>query len=344
MTICVKRVLLAAAHVLALSSTALGQDPKPDTTRRPLPVTLPTIQTTAPRDERVVFEQKPNVGTITITGRELTSAPRFFGEADVLRAVRLLPGVTARNDFSVGMNVRGGEADQNLVLLDGYPIYNPFHMGGLFGAFVEPMVERVEFMTGGFPAAYGGRLSSVLDVRSSVEPRSDIHGRADVSLIATTVALGSGMQGGRSTWTVAARRTYADKIADVYKKGSLPYHFGDAQAHLTRVLPGSLQLSFTAYDNVDHLTQSSAETATADQLDLRWGNRLFGATLARTFEDAPRFLGIGLGDSVRLEQRVSRSRFDVHMNLFESMLTLNNRVIDDRVAGSVASYNGRQAL
>jgi hypothetical protein len=138
--------------VVCAAAAARSQEPaRPDSARRP--VTLPTVETTAPREERVIFERKPNVGTITITGRELTSAPRFFGEADVLRAVRLLPGVNARNDYSVGMNVRGGEADQNLVLLDGYPIYNPFHMGGIFGAFVEPMVDRVDFMTGGFPAA-----------------------------------------------------------------------------------------------------------------------------------------------------------------------------------------------
>jgi hypothetical protein len=329
------------ALVVASGTVALGQDPKPDSARRAPPVTLPTIQTTAPRDERIVFEQKPNVGTITITGRELTSAPRFFGEADVLRAVRLLPGVTARNDYSVGMNVRGGEADQNLVLLDGYPIYNPFHMGGLFGAFVEPMVDRVDFMTGGFPAAYGGRLSSVLAVHSAVEPRAGMHGRADVSMIATTVAVGSGMQQGRGTWTVAARRTYADQVANIlYKPGSLPYHFRDLQAHVTRVLPGSVQLSFTAYDNVDLLTQSSLEDGI---FDLTWGNRLVGATLSRSFDNAPRLLGMSLGDSVRVEQRLSRSRFDVHMNLFESVLTLNNRVIDDRAAGSIATYTARHA-
>jgi hypothetical protein len=334
-------ILRSAALAVVIGASALAQEPKPDSTRKP--VTLPAIKTTAPRDERVVFEQKPNVGTITITGRELTSAPRFFGEADVLRAVRLLPGVTARNDYSVGMNVRGGEADQNLVLLDGYPIYNPFHMGGLFGAFVEPMVDRVDFMTGGFPAQYGGRLSSVLDVHSAVEPRAGMHGRADVSMIATTVAVGGGTQGGQGTWTVAARRTYADKIADLYQKGSLPYHFRDAQAHFTRVLPGALQLSFTAYDNVDYLTQSSAETADADQFILTWGNRLVGATVSRSFDNAPRLMGIPLGDSARVEQRLSRSRFDVHMNLFESLLTLNNRVIDDRVAGSIATYTARHA-
>src|SRR6185436_17926305 len=190
-----------------VSGLAMAQDPpKPDSTRRPVP-TLPAVETVAPREERVAFEQKPNVGTISITGKELTSAPRFFGESDILRAVRLLPGVNARNDFSVGMNVRGGESDQNLVLLDGFPIYNPFHMGGLFGAFVEPMVDRVDFLTGGFPAQYGGRLSSVLDVHSREELRPDVHGRADVSLIATTLALGGGVQGGLGSWNVALRRT-----------------------------------------------------------------------------------------------------------------------------------------
>ena len=319
--------------VLALRS-ALGQDPKPDTTKqRPVP-TLPTVQTTAPREERAVFEQKPNVGTISITGHDLTSAPRFFGEADVLRAVRLLPGVTARNDYSVGMNVRGGEADQNLVLLDGYPIYNPFHMGGLFGAFVEPMVERVDFMTGGFPARYGGRLSSVLDVRSKEEVRGGIHGRTDMSLIATTIALGSGTQGGRSSWNIAARRTYADKVADVfYEKGSLPYHFRDAQLHLTRVLPASWRLSFTAYDNVDDLLQSTLGDDSTSYT-INWGNSLVGGTLARAFTSGP-------GDSLRFEQRLSSSGFRVKMDLFEGALALGNTVLDDRASGTLTAYSAR---
>ena len=330
------------AFSLLAGGTALGQDPpKADTARRPVP-TLPAVQTTAPRDERVTFEQKPNVGTISITGRELTSAPRFFGEADILRAVRLLPGVTARNDYSVGMNVRGGETDQNLVLLDGYPIYNPFHMAGLFGAFVEPMVDRVDFMTGAFPAQYGGRLSSVLDVRSRSELRAGLHGRADVSFIASTLALGSGTQGGKSTWTVAARRTYADKFADLYKKGSLPYHFRDAQAHATRVLPGNWRLAVTAYDNLDDLVESTLGDTTA-VYTIHWGNRLLGTTLSRVWDDAPRLLGIVLGDSARVEQRLSTTRFNVRMDLFEGALTLHNTVRDDRLGGSLTTFASRHA-
>jgi hypothetical protein len=324
--------------VCAAGAAHSQEPPKPDTARRP--VTLPTVETTAPREERVTFERKPNVGTITITGRELTSAPRFFGEADVLRAVRLLPGVNARNDYSVGMNVRGGEADQNLVLLDGYPIYNPFHMGGIFGAFVEPMVDRVDFMTGGFPARYGGRLSSVLDVSSREERRQGVHGRADLSMIATTVALGGGMQGGLSSWNVAARRTYADKMADVfYKKNSLPYHFRDAQAHATRMLPRGWRVAVTAYDNVDDLFESSLGDATVPDAErtaytINWGNRLFGATLSRVF--AGRF-----GDSTLFEQRLSSSRFAVKMDLFEGALALNNKVRDLRASGTLTSFTAR---
>src|SRR5687767_2567697 len=241
----------AIALTLLVSTSVAAQQQPPDTTRRPQQ--LPAIETRAPRDERTSFETRPNVGTITITGKELTSVPKFFGESDVLRAIRTLPGVNARNDFSVGMNVRGGEADQNLVLLDGYPIYNPFHMGGLFGAFVEPMVDRVDFLTGGFPAEYGGRLSSVLSAHSAVEPRTRLHGQVDVSLIATTTALGSGMQQGRGTWTLAARRTYADKFVDLFKKGALPYHFGDVQMRVERVLPGNVRLGITGYSNTDRM-------------------------------------------------------------------------------------------
>jgi hypothetical protein len=338
-------MLSTLARSLTLSACLTGavvaQDPpRPDTARKP--VALPAIETTAPRDERVAFEQKPNVGTISITGRELTSAPRFFGEADVLRAVRLLPGVNARNDYSVGMNVRGGEADQNLVLLDGYPIYNPFHMGGLFGAFVEPMVDRVDFLTGGFPARYGGRLSSVLDVRSREEPRPGTHGRVDLSFIATTLSLGGGMQQGQSSWNVAARRTYADKFADLFDPGSLPYHFTDMQAHATRVLPGDIRLSVTGYHNVDDMLGSGIDEDNTYKLN--WGNDLVGATLSRMWRDQPRLFGRVLGDSALVEQRFSASRFELDMDFWESALTLHNRVEDDRVAGSLTTYTPKHTL
>ena len=328
-------VRLVVVGLIAWSAAATAQE-RPDSTRRPQQ--LPTIQTVAPAEGRVEFETRPNVGRISITGKELGSVPRFFGESDVLRAVRTLPGVNARNDFSVGMNVRGGEADQNLVLLDGHPIYNPFHMGGLFGAFVEPMVERVDFLTGGFPAQYGGRLSSVLEVHSAVEPRSGIHGQADVSFVASTLSLGGGLQNGQGTWGLAARRTYADKFVDLFKKDALPYHFYDLQAYVERVLPGSIRLGVTGYHNADRLV-GVTEDGDPEAYVLTWGNRLFGATLSRGWVE-PRLFGRVL-DSLQWSQRFSRSQFRLNMDMFEGVLTLNNRVEDTRVSGMVTAYSPR---
>lgn len=323
--------------VAAARAVAAQQPPPPDTTRRPQ--ALPAVQTVAPREEREAFITKPNVGFITITGKELAAAPRFFGESDILRAVRLLPGVNARNDFSVGMNVRGGESDQNLVLLDGFPIYNPFHMGGLFGAFVEPMVDRVDFLTGGFPASYGGRLSSVLNVHSAAEPRRGIHGQVDMSFIATTLSLGGGLQGGRSTWGIATRRTYADKFIDIFQPGALPYHFRDVQARVTRVLPGDVRLGVTAYSNVDDMLGTTEDQGEA--FTLNWGNQLLGVSAAKSWTESPRLFSRTLGDSAVFTQRLSTSRFNMNMDLFESVLTLKNPVRDVRLAGTLATYTAK---
>src|SRR5207253_10106735 len=92
-------------------------------------VTLGAMRASARSSERERFELSPNVGTISLTPSFVAHVPAV-GEPDVLRTVQLMPGVNARNDFSSGYNVRGGESDQNLILLDGYPIYNPFHLGG----------------------------------------------------------------------------------------------------------------------------------------------------------------------------------------------------------------------
>ncbi len=136
---------------------------------------LNAVRTEARPIDRELFDSRPAVGTVQITARAAEGVPKL-GEPDVLRIVQLLPGVEARNDFSTGFNVRGGEADQNLILLDGYPIYNPFHVGGLFSTFIDPTVGDITLMTGGFPARYGSRLSSVLDVHSADEARAGLHG------------------------------------------------------------------------------------------------------------------------------------------------------------------------
>ncbi len=305
----------------------------------PRTATLPAVRTVAVRDERAAFDAKSAVSTISISNRELSSAPQFLAEPDLLRTLQLLPGVEAQNDYSAGLNVRGGEADQNLVLLDGYPIFNPFHLGGLFGTFIDPTVGHVELLTGGFPSSYGGRLSSVLDVRSAEETRSGLHGAAELSLVSSTVSLSGAMGDGNGNWMIAGRRTYIDAIANVIQRNGFPYHFQDFQAHLTRTLPGDIHLSLTAYDGADVL---DVQSNPGSSQSASWSNVVLGATLSRTFADSPHFFGLPLGDSVRIEQRVSATHFDVDASVNGGTQTLRSPTRETHIAGAITTFGARR--
>jgi hypothetical protein len=321
-----------------------------DTTRvdfrlEPEAAVLGAVRTEARPVERDQFEARPNVGTVSITTRAMSGVPRI-GELDVIRVVQLLPGVEARNDFSTGFNVRGGEADQNLILLDGHPIYNPFHLGGLFSTFIDATVRDVTLMTGGFPARYGGRLSSVLDVQSADELRTGVHGTGEISLLASTGSLGGSFSSGRGSWMVAGRRTYADKFVSLISDNHLPYHFRDEQARVAYTLPGGAKLALTAYDgrdvldaNIAALGDSTVSQANAGTFVFTWGNRVLGASLTKTVAARPGASASWLiGDSLSMEQRVSLSRFTTNLDLGAGSLLLSNRVNDRRVSGLITTH------
>lgn len=314
------------------------------------PQVLGSVRTEARSVERDLFESMPNVGTLSVTARSVQAVPRL-GEPDIIRVVQLLPGVEARNDFSTGLNVRGGEPDQNLVLIDGYPIYNPFHLGGLFSTFMDATVRDFTLMTGGFPARYGGRLSSVLDVRSAEDLRPGIHSRVDVSVLGATASLGGAFAGGNGTWSLAARRTYADRVVDWFSKEVLPYHFRDAQGHAAYSLPGNFRLELTGYDGEDVLdanfTEFGADSgeshAGAGSFRFQWRNQVLGATLSRTFSSGVRLpvLGRLFGDSTHLQQRLSRSTFATTLDLGDSALGLQHALADTRLSGELTTYSAR---
>ena len=113
--------------------------------------------------ERMRFESRVDVSRINFTNKDIRRAPAFI-EADVFRTLQLLPSVSASNDFNAALIVRGGSPDENLILLDGAEVYNPYHIGGVFSTFNADMISDTEFLAGGFPAQFGGRLSSVLQI------------------------------------------------------------------------------------------------------------------------------------------------------------------------------------
>ena len=318
---------------------------------RVLPQSLAPVRTIAKSPERIRFEEQVTPSVVSISGAEVRRVPAI-GEADVLRSVALLPGVVARNDFSAGFNVRGGEADQNLVLLDGIPIYNPFHLGGLFGTFIDKAVSGVDVLTGAFPSKYGGRLSSVLDVKSLEETRRGMHGAAEVSLLSSSLFSGGSLGAGKMSWNVAARRTYADKVVRwIRGRNDFPYHFQDAQLRARLLLPRGGTLGLTTYAGKDLLyhiedpqpstefpggtpnpfgpeDDDDDETVTFD-----WGNRVAGLTL-----DQP------LGARTAMSHRLAFTRFATHFDLPSESVYLAQSVTEFQLGGSVTHARDRHTF
>ena len=246
------------------------------------PVVLEGISiSTAETRERSRFLETAGVTVREISQAELRLVPGL-AEADPIRAVEVLPGVVSTSDFTASFNVRGGSADQNLILLDGVPIFNPFHLGGIFSVFNADMVGRVELSSGGFPAEHGGRVSSLLLVESD-PGTDDFSVRGGVSLLAARVALGGrapgimertlGLQ--RLKWRASARRSYFDQLAR-----SVPYHLKDFQGVVEGWTSGGSRILITAYkgDDVFNLTDPSEDEDEGFPLRAAWawGNDLIG--------------------------------------------------------------------
>ena len=355
-------VMTVPAGSHSLRVTAVGYEPalRPvtvtagDTTSivivvTPIPQTLEVVTTTARPVERETFEQLPQVGNFTVKASTLRAAPTL-GEPDVLRAVTLMPGMVVRSDFTAGYNVRGGESDQNLILLDGIPVYNPFHLGGLFGTFIDETIQDVNLQTGGFASPYGGRLSSLLDVTTASEARRGIHGAATLSLLSTSATLGGLLPDNRTSWSIGARRTYADRIAGLVRSDGLPYHFWDAQFKMRHVLPDGGYVALTAYGGRDvldgNLSQFDDDEGDAGNFAFDWGNQLAGLTWIKPF--APGTVlplgsgkGVLLGDSSRLETRLSATGFSTSLDLGDGGFVLDNDITDYRALMALTWWTDR---
>jgi hypothetical protein len=250
---------------------------------------LPGIVVEARREaerERARFENEPGVTARVVEASTIRLLPGL-GESDVLRAVEMLPGVISTSDFSSSFNVRGGSTDQNLILIDGFTVFNPFHLGGLFSVFNTDAVEQAELFAGGFGAEFGGRVSSVLNIesRSDVPERLEVLG--GVSLLATRLMIRSALPTGllervgseSGSWFISGRRSYFDQL--LRPVADFPYHLTDIQTHASLQTRGGGRLSLSGYWGEDVLDLSRfglEDGGAADVLRLRWnwGNQVLG--------------------------------------------------------------------
>lgn len=147
-----------------------------------------------------------------LTTREVKVLPAILGETDILRTIQLKPGIPSGSEGTTGLFVRGGGADQNLIVLDEALVYNPNHLFGFFSTFNTDAVKDLKLYKGGFPAQYGGRLSSVIDVKLKEGNNKKFSGQGGIGLISSRLTLEGPIQKEKSSFIVSGRRTYFDLI------------------------------------------------------------------------------------------------------------------------------------
>ncbi|CAN5778720.1 TonB-dependent receptor [soil metagenome] len=181
-------------------------------------VQIKEVQVTARRSEAEDNVRAVQMSVQKLDIRTIKAVPALFGEVDVVRAVQLLPGVTTVGEGATGFNVRGGSVDQNLILLDEAPVYNSSHLMGLFSVFNPDAVKDVKLYKGGIPAAYGGRLSSLLDVRMKEGNAKKREITGGIGTIMTRLAVEAPIVKDKASFIIAGRRSYMDVLAQPFLK------------------------------------------------------------------------------------------------------------------------------
>ena len=223
------------------------------------------------------LKRKNNIqpSTVNLSPRMLRSAPAL-AEPDLFRTIQALPGVLTTSEFSTGLVIRGGNTDQNLILLDGVTVYNPSHLGGIFSNFIVDGVKEAELIKGAYNAEYGGRLSAVLNIISREGNKKKVEGKANLSLLSAQATLEGPFYKG--AWVFSGRRTYFDKIFQNVPSIP-PYYFYDIQSHIYSDLTPKDRISLSFYNGVDDLIFDTFGLAG------RWGNRTISTQYRRVFSE-----------------------------------------------------------
>ncbi len=315
--------------VYILVVTYLGYEPWSDTIQvqagvdlqrnvalKPSPIGLNEIVVSG---EKVIRQFKLQPSRITITTREIKALPAI-AEPDLFRTLQALPGVLSPSEFSTGLVIRGGNTDQNLILLDGITVYNPSHLGGVFSNFILDAVKDAELIKGGYNAEYGGRLSAVLNVTSREGNRNQFEGHSSISLLSAQTTLeGPSYKG---AWLVAARRTYFDQVLKSTDINVPPYYFYDLQGHVFMDLSSKDRINVSFYSGLDNLVFSDFGLAA------KWGNDTYSLNFRRLF--SPNLIGNFL---------VASSRFQTYFNLGGSAGITSDNIIDDQtVSGDFTHF------
>jgi hypothetical protein len=194
-------------------------------------ILLNEVTITADRKEKQ--SESVKMSTITLPVAQIKNIPSLLGEKDVMKVLQLMPGVQKGSEGSSGIYVRGGGPDQNLIILDDAIVYNANHLFGFFSLFNGDALKSVELTKGGFPARYGGRLSSVLEMNMKEGNKEEWHGEGGIGLISSRMTVEGPIKKGKSSILLSGRRTYLDLIVyPLLQEEKVGYYFYDFNAKI----------------------------------------------------------------------------------------------------------------
>jgi hypothetical protein len=245
---------------------------------------LKEVEITAEAPDRNVKEAEMSV--IKLDSKTISQIPSLMGEVDIIKALLLLPGVQTAAEGSSGFVVRGGSTDQNLIILDEAPVYNAGHMLGFFSVFNNDAIKDVKLYKGDIPARYGGRLSSVLDVRMKDGNSKRFSGTGGIGLISSRLTLEGPILKDKTTFLISGRRTYADLFLFLAKDDNLKdskLYFYDLNAKINHTFNENNRLYVSGYFGRDVFKNPFAGMRLGNATGtMRW-NHLFSQQLFSNF-------------------------------------------------------------
>ncbi|MDR0415609.1 MAG: TonB-dependent receptor [Prevotellaceae bacterium] len=247
---------------------------------------LEEVVVTARKSDRI--QDRTQMSALSVPIAQVKAAPALLGEVDVLKVLQLMPGIQSGGEGSSGLYVRGGGPDQNLILLDGVPVYNASHLFGFFSVFNADAINNIELLKGGFPARHGGRVSSVIDISMKEGNIQQFHGEGSIGVVASRLTLEGPILKDRSSFIVSARRTYVDLLARPFiaaaNTGSSQeitpgYYFYDINAKINHRISANDRIYLSAYMGDDKFYVESEDkdddyyvTQSKSDMGLTWGN------------------------------------------------------------------------
>jgi hypothetical protein len=226
------------------------------------------------------YEKRKEMSVVSVPIGKVTVMPSLGGESDILKSLQMMPGIQSGNEASSGLYVRGGSPDQNLMVIDDVPIYYVNHLGGFVSTFNSDAINSMKLIKGGFPAHYGSRLSSVVDIKMKEGNMKEFHGNAMIGMLASKVMVEGPIKKETTSYMLSVRRFMYDLItrpltrATSFNGTSVGYNFYDLNAKINHIISPKDRLYLSFYSGGDKMLTKQKTQTDLNKMILEWGNIL----------------------------------------------------------------------